>query len=157
MKSRRLNFIDYQGKQAIATPPILPPAFHTLSIQGKGASITRLRQYLTKWRQWLRGGLGGLLCRKGGMKRYWVWVKTHLDIRKGAERKKALPTRRWRDGRCWQHCLPTRSVILLRCLRLIIDGLDSVVDGFAFRQWHLISNAYFDVARWVKTMVLLPQ
>jgi hypothetical protein len=44
--------------QRFSVQSSFPPASHTLSIQGKGASITRLRQYVDKWRQWLWDGFG---------------------------------------------------------------------------------------------------
>ena len=44
------------------------------------AFMTRLRLYVVRWWRWLLGGLDGLVCRKGGVKRYWVRVFTHLDI-----------------------------------------------------------------------------
>jgi len=46
----------------------------------QGASMTRLRRYVSKWWSWLRGGLAGLVFRKGGMRRYWVRLLAHLDI-----------------------------------------------------------------------------
>jgi len=46
----------------------------------QGASMTRLRLYVVRWWRWLLGGLDGLVCRKGGVKRYWTRVFTHLDI-----------------------------------------------------------------------------
>jgi RNA-directed DNA polymerase len=53
---------------------------HARRLYERGASMTRLRQYVYRWRQWLWGGLASLVCRKGGWKRYWVWVKIHLNI-----------------------------------------------------------------------------
>ncbi len=43
----------------------------------QGASMTRLRLYVVMWWRWLLGGwVDGLVCRKGGVKRYWVRVFT---------------------------------------------------------------------------------
>jgi hypothetical protein len=44
------------------------------------ASSVRLRQYVANWWRWLWGGLEQLLCGIGGVRRYWVWVCTHLEI-----------------------------------------------------------------------------
>ena len=46
----------------------------------QGASRPRLRQYVTRWWRRLWGGLEELVCGKGGVKRYWVWICAHLDI-----------------------------------------------------------------------------
>ncbi|ABB23746.1 hypothetical protein Plut_0882 [Pelodictyon luteolum DSM 273] len=48
----------------------------------QGASITRLRQYVTRWHRWLLGGLDELVTTKGSVTRYWVYVLKHLDIPK---------------------------------------------------------------------------
>ena len=53
----------------------------------QGASLTRLRRYVTRWLRRLWGGLEGRVCGKGGVKRYWLWVLIHLDLRaRGARR-----------------------------------------------------------------------
>ena len=44
------------------------------------ASLTRLRQYVTRWHRWLMGGLGDMVTRKGGSTRYWVYVLKQLNI-----------------------------------------------------------------------------
>jgi RNA-directed DNA polymerase len=45
-----------------------------------GADIGRLRQYITRWTRWLWGALDGLVTRKGGVKRYMVYVLKDLQI-----------------------------------------------------------------------------
>ena len=46
----------------------------------QGASLTRLRQYVSRWHLWLMGGLDDLVSKKGGSTRYWVYVLKHLHI-----------------------------------------------------------------------------
>ncbi len=46
----------------------------------QGAALDRLRRYVTRWQSWLHGGLGGLVSRKGGVRRYWVFVLRQLGI-----------------------------------------------------------------------------
>ncbi len=46
----------------------------------QGADIGRLRQYITRWTRWLWGALDGLVTRKGGIKRYMVYVLKDLQI-----------------------------------------------------------------------------
>jgi hypothetical protein len=53
---------------------------HARRLYEQGASVTRLRQYVLRWWRWFWGGLEGLVCAKGGMKRYWVHIRIHLDI-----------------------------------------------------------------------------
>jgi hypothetical protein len=53
---------------------------HARRLYEQGASITRLRQYVLRWWRWFWGVLEGLVCVKGGMKRYWVHVRIQLDI-----------------------------------------------------------------------------
>ena len=40
----------------------------------QGDDSRRLRRYVTRWTRWLWGGLDGLVTRKGGDKRYMVYV-----------------------------------------------------------------------------------
>ena len=47
----------------------------------QGGDIGRLWQYVTRWTRWLWGALDGLISRKGGVKRYWVYVLIKLRIR----------------------------------------------------------------------------
>ena len=46
----------------------------------QGDDIGRLRQYITRWTRWLWGALDGLVTRKGGVKRYMVYVLKDLQI-----------------------------------------------------------------------------
>ena len=46
----------------------------------QGDDIGRLRQYVTRWTRWLWGALDGLVSRRGGVKRYWVYVLIKLQI-----------------------------------------------------------------------------
>ena len=43
--------------------------------------IGRLRRYVTRWVQWLWGGLDGLVSLKGGYKRYMILILKELRIR----------------------------------------------------------------------------
>ncbi|MBT3259156.1 MAG: hypothetical protein HN366_22260 [Deltaproteobacteria bacterium] len=43
--------------------------------------MARFRQYVTRWTRWLWGVLDGLISRKGGVKRYWVYVLIKLRLR----------------------------------------------------------------------------
>ena len=40
----------------------------------------RLWRYVTRWTRWLWGALDGLVTRKGGVKRYMVYVLKQLQI-----------------------------------------------------------------------------
>jgi hypothetical protein len=46
----------------------------------QGAQIERLWRYVSKWCQWLWGGVYGRVTRKGGVRKYWVWVVKALGI-----------------------------------------------------------------------------
>ncbi len=46
----------------------------------QGDDISRLRQYITRWTRWLWGALDGLVSRRGGVKRYLVYVLIKLRI-----------------------------------------------------------------------------
>ena len=46
----------------------------------QGAPIERLWRYVSKWCQWLWGGVYGRVTRKGGVRKYWVWVMKALGI-----------------------------------------------------------------------------
>jgi hypothetical protein len=46
----------------------------------QGAETCRLRQYVTRWTHWLWGGLDGHVSRKGGLRRYLVFVLKQLQI-----------------------------------------------------------------------------
>jgi len=43
--------------------------------------MTRLRQYVIRWTRWLLSALDELVFRKGGVKRYWIYVLIKLQIR----------------------------------------------------------------------------
>ena len=51
---------------------------------GEGVSLSRLWGYVTKWCQWLWGGVYGRVSRKGGVRKYWVWIIRALGIKKDA-------------------------------------------------------------------------
>ena len=40
----------------------------------------RLWEYVTHWYRWLHGGLRGLVNRKGGVKRYYIYTLRQLGI-----------------------------------------------------------------------------
>ena len=46
----------------------------------QGDDSRRLWRYVTRWTRWLWGGLNGLVTRKGGDKRYMVYVLKQLQI-----------------------------------------------------------------------------
>jgi len=82
------------------TESILPCLFAESSRQERarrlyeqGASLRRLRQYVIRWHRWFQGALSGLVSRKGGIKRYWAWVISHLDIPEQDVRLRALAGR----------------------------------------------------------------
>ena len=39
----------------------------------------RLWEYVTRWHRWLHGGLRGLVSRKGGVKRYYIYILHRLE------------------------------------------------------------------------------
>ncbi len=46
----------------------------------QGGSKDRLWEYVTRWHRWLHGGLRGLVNRKGGVKRYYIYTLRQLGI-----------------------------------------------------------------------------
>ena len=52
----------------------------TRRLYEQGASTTRLWQYVTRWCNYQWGGVYGRVSRKGGVRRYWVWILTCLNI-----------------------------------------------------------------------------
>jgi hypothetical protein len=56
--------------------------------------------------------LEGLICRKGGMKRYWVLVKTHLDVSKRTMGIRDDPTSRYG----WGHMVMNSFTVIARVL-----------------------------------------
>jgi len=46
----------------------------------QGGSKARLWEYVTHWYRWLHGGLRGLVNRKGGVKRYYIYTLRQLGI-----------------------------------------------------------------------------
>jgi hypothetical protein len=46
----------------------------------QGADPSRLREYVTRWYRWLLGGLDGMVSRKGGLRRIYNHILTHLRI-----------------------------------------------------------------------------
>ena len=45
----------------------------------QGGSKDRLWEYVTRWHRWLHGGLRGLVSRKGGVKRYYIYILHRLE------------------------------------------------------------------------------
>ena len=52
----------------------------TLSFGSVGGDKQRLWEYVTHWHRWLHGGLQGLVTRKGGVKRYYIYILRQLGI-----------------------------------------------------------------------------
>ncbi|NTU68892.1 MAG: hypothetical protein HGB02_08440 [Chlorobiaceae bacterium] len=78
---------DFLGYQIHPDRKLCPSAtsLHRLTERARrlyeqGASIKRLRQYVTRWHRWLLGGLDELVTTKGGVTKYWVYVLKHLHI-----------------------------------------------------------------------------
>jgi hypothetical protein len=46
----------------------------------QGADSRRLWRYITRWTRWLWGALDELVTRRGGVKRYMVYVLKQLQI-----------------------------------------------------------------------------
>ncbi len=46
----------------------------------QGGDKKRLWEYVIRWDQWLHGGLKGLVSRKGGIQRYYIYILRHLGI-----------------------------------------------------------------------------
>ena len=46
----------------------------------QGGSKERLWEYVTHWHRWLHGGLKGLVTRKGGVRRYYIYILRRLRI-----------------------------------------------------------------------------
>ena len=65
---------------AIAQKSLYKSLERTFRLYEQGDDIHRLRQYITRWTRWLWGGLDGLVSRRGGVKRYLVYVLIKLRI-----------------------------------------------------------------------------
>ncbi|ABB23752.1 hypothetical protein [Pelodictyon luteolum] len=83
-EGRANGCIDFLGYQIHPDRKLRPSAtsLHRLTERARrlyeqGASLTRLRQYVTRW---LLGGLDELVTTKGDVTRYWVYVLKHLHI-----------------------------------------------------------------------------
>ena len=46
----------------------------------QGGSKERLWEYVTRWHRWLHGGLKGFVTRKGGVRRYYIYILRRLGI-----------------------------------------------------------------------------
>ena len=46
----------------------------------QGADTRRLREYVLRWWRWFMGGLDGMVSRKGGLRRIYNHILTHLQI-----------------------------------------------------------------------------
>jgi hypothetical protein len=46
----------------------------------QGVTRARLWRYVERWVDWLWGGLGSIVSRKGGRQRYWIYILVGLDI-----------------------------------------------------------------------------
>ena len=82
--SKGFDFLGYQIQPGRKLRPSAT-SLHRLTERARrlyeqGASLTRLRQYVTRWHRWLMGGLGDMVTRKGGSTRYWVYVLKQLHI-----------------------------------------------------------------------------
>ena len=82
--SKGFDFLGYQIQPGRKLRPS-PTSLHRLTERARrlyeqGASLTRLRQYVSRWHLWLMGGLDDLVSKKGGSTRYWVYVLKHLHI-----------------------------------------------------------------------------
>ncbi|WP_081423677.1 reverse transcriptase domain-containing protein [Pelodictyon luteolum] len=87
--SRTENGFDFLGYQIHPDRRLRPSATslhliteHARRLYEHGASIMRLRQYVTRWHRWLLGGLDKLATTKGSGTRYWIFVLKRLDIPK---------------------------------------------------------------------------
>jgi hypothetical protein len=82
--SKGFDFLGYQVQPGRKLRPSAT-SLHRLTERARrlyeqGASIKRLRQYVTRWYRWLLGGLDDLVSKKGGLTRYRVYVLKHLHI-----------------------------------------------------------------------------
>jgi hypothetical protein len=82
--SKGFDFLGYQVQPGRKLRPSAT-SLHRLTERARrlyeqGASIVRLRQYVTRWHRWLRGGLDDLVSKKGGSTRYRVYVLKHLHV-----------------------------------------------------------------------------
>jgi len=46
----------------------------------QGVTRARLWRYVERWVDWLWGGLGGIVSRKGGRRTYWIYILARLAI-----------------------------------------------------------------------------
>ena len=46
----------------------------------QGGDKKRLWEYVIRWHRWLHGGLKGLVSRKGGIRRYYIYILRRLGI-----------------------------------------------------------------------------
>ena len=60
----------------------------------QGATRARLWRYVERWVEWLWGGLGRIVSRKGGRRTYWVYILKRLAIPKAVRPRRDTPRRR---------------------------------------------------------------
>jgi len=53
---------------------------HARQLYEQGAKYNRLRQYVAHWVKYIHAGLNGLVSRKGGSKRYLVFIVKKLGL-----------------------------------------------------------------------------
>jgi RNA-directed DNA polymerase len=79
-----IDFLGYRIHPSCKLPPSAESlqrlATRARRFYEQGAGNSRLRRYVTRWAGWLRGGLDGHVSRKGGVKRFIVFVLKQLRV-----------------------------------------------------------------------------
>ena len=57
----------------------------------QGATRAQLWRYVERWVEWLWGGLGRIVSRKGGRRTYWVYILKRLAIPKAVRPRRDTP------------------------------------------------------------------
>ncbi|MEZ7979800.1 MAG: RNA-directed DNA polymerase [Myxococcota bacterium] len=85
---RSTQGFDFLGDQIRAGARLRPSAEGLRRLRERARQLyeregdwQRLRQYVLRWWRWHLGGLDGMVRRKGGVKRTWHHVLTHLGLK----------------------------------------------------------------------------
>ena len=72
--------VIHQQVNRITCAVLYPLVSRAHRLYEQGGSKERLWEYVTHWHRWLHGGLKGLVTRKGGIRRYYIYILRRLGI-----------------------------------------------------------------------------
>ena len=96
--STGFDFLGYQFQSSRRLRPAKQSLERLLTrsrrLYEQGATRARLWRYVERWVEWLWGGLGRIVSRKGGRRTYWVYILKRLAIPKAVRPRRDTPRRR---------------------------------------------------------------